>query len=344
LIGGTNFNSLSITANTLARQGSLGFQYANAGNERIMRRTPSEEITEDIDDIIDTVAHEFGHSFNLGDEYEDFPGDRPNAFEGFDNIAVLSTINFDPNFLVNRQLNPDRVKWFELLRIELSNTLIKDTETDGAQMKVTIDKRAIAHWVEAKKQNLEAYLRHIEIAPSGRQLPLKVGDSHYLVRLTIGTINEANGTIMLGGLEMPSPVPTFPAGSVLFVPRRDSADELVYVVEKKVLDKLKATRLPLNQDADTTKINREEDDPVDIADFKPPCKAYKLIGVYEGASQFTGMLYRPAGLCKMRKGGDAGVGDGEFCHVCKYLIVQRVNPTFLDLLDRNYYPEAKKNG
>jgi hypothetical protein len=46
----------------------------------------------------------------------------------------------------------------------------------------------------------------------------------------------------------------------------------------------------------------------------------------------------------MRKASDEGTGDGEFCHVCKYLIVNRVDPGLHAILDRNYYPAAKKNG
>jgi hypothetical protein len=344
LIGGTNFNASTITANTLASARMLNFEYAGAGNGKIMRRKPADSIYEDIDDIINTIAHEFGHSFNLGDEYEDFPGDKPDLFSDQDNIATLSTINLDANYLTNRKLDPEKVKWFDLLRMEESYTLLKDSEIDGGRLKVTIDKRSISRWVAAKSRNLEAFLRLIEITPRGKQLPLEHDGSHYLVRLTIEEINEAQGTILLGGLELPAPVPVFAAGSLLFIPKRDSAGELVYVVEKKVLAKLKSTALPLNKDSDTTKVNKEADDPISIADFKAPCKSYKLIGVYEGAKGYTGMVYRPSGLCKMRKSTDEGVGDGEFCHVCKYLIVNRVDPNYHDILDKKYYPTAKKNG
>ncbi|MCL4876369.1 MAG: hypothetical protein KJ064_06915 [Anaerolineae bacterium] len=345
LTGGTNFNNLTITANTLAKFSSVGFEYINAANERRMRRTPPADIDEDIDDIINTVAHEFGHSFNLGDEYEDFPADQPDAYDGYDNLAALSTIKLDNNFLTNRKFNVDKIKWFDLLRMQVSDTLIKDSETEGGEIKVTIDRRFIGRWVEAKKQNLEAYLRKMDITPVGRQLPLKVGDDHYLVRLTIGNINQANGTILLGGLELPpEPFPVFPAGSLVFIPKRNSAGELMFVVEKKVLDKLKSTNLPLNRDTDTSKINKEADDPIDITDFKPPCKSYKLVGIYEGGGTYTGMVYRPSGLCKMRKSSDAGTGDGEFCHVCKYLIVNRVDPGLLAILDGKHYPGAKKGG
>jgi len=126
---------------------------------------------------------------------------------------------------------------------------------------------------------------------------------------------------------------------VLFLPLRDTSGNLIFVVEKKVIDTLKLINLPLNKNQDTRQINREADDPVDIANFKPPCKSYKLLGLYEGASRWTGMVYRPAGLCKMRD-----QANGEFCHVCKYLIVNRVDPGNHALMDKKYYPKAKKNG
>ncbi len=345
LIGGTNFNALTITANTLNKNSSLAFQFAGSGTEKIMRRTPPDSIDDDIDDIINTVAHEFGHSFHLDDEYEDFPGDHSDSLGDYDNQCVLSQVNLDATFQSDRKIDPDKVKWFDLLRMEVSDTLIQDSLEVGGRLQVKIDGRFIPRWVEAKAQNKKAYLRKIEIASNGRQLPFAVGDSHYLVGLDIEDIFPGEGTIFLGGAKLPpSPIPVFPAGSVVFLPKRDASDNLVFVVEKKVIDALKSSHLPLNQDTDTQHVNKDADDPVDVPNFKPPCKSYKLVGIYEGASGWTGMVYRPAGLCKMRKSTDAGQGDGEFCHVCKYLIVNRVDPGNHALMDKKYYPTAKKNG
>jgi hypothetical protein len=359
LHGGTNFNALTITANTLAGKTLISFEYVNTGNERIMRRIIPDSISEDIDNVINTVTHEFGHSFNLDDEYEDFPGDQPNSYDGYDNIAALETIRLDDDYLKNENLDPKKVKWFDLLRIILSDTLTRNSETESGQIKVSIDPKYIRNWVEAKNQNLEAYLRKINVTPQGKQLPLKYGETNYLTELTIGEIDPVNGTILLGGLELPPlPFPVFPKGSLLFLPKLNNANELMYVVENKVLEKLENTKKPLNKYTDTSIPNKNADYPIRIADFEPPCKAYKLIGVYEGGSGYTGMVYRPAGLCKMRTSSDpsflkelvaedkstsARVGDGEFCHVCKYLIVNRVDPSLHELLDKKYYPEAKKN-
>lgn len=344
LIGGTNFNANTMTALTLNSLHRASNTSDDTGNRRIRRRTPPDEIDMDLQDVVDTIAHEFGHSFNLADEYEDFPRDEPDAFQEDDNVTTLSVINLNSNFLTNRKLDPAKVKWFELVRIRVSDSLTQPSAAVGGQMRVTIDPGQIGKWTEAKEQNLKAFLRHIDLPASGRQLPLPADDAHHLVRLDIGAINESAGTILLGGLEMPVPPPSYPAGSLLYIPVRDDDDNVLLVVEKKVVEKLNATNLPLNDDPDRSKATEEADHPVDIADFKPPCKSYKLIGVYEGAIKVTGMTYRPAGLCKMRKSGDAGTGDGEFCHVCKYLIVNRVDPALHGLLDDEHYPTAKKNG
>jgi hypothetical protein len=344
MIGGANFNAKTVTANSLRRNSKLDFEYAasNTATKKVMQRRLSGGIDPDLNDIINTVAHEFGHSFNLGDEYEEIRGDKPDAWDGFDNITSLNNVFSGPGSSPpsgSRLIDPGKLKWFELLRIELSAALMADSSQQGGEIEVTIDRRQIPRWVAAKAQGREAYLRRIRIAAAGTQLPLAVGDADYLVRLEIGDINESNGTIRLGGLELPpSPFPIFPKGSLLFVPRRDSGGNLVYVVEKQVRDFIAGNNLPLNKDTDTANVNKDPDYPKDIPNFKPPCKSARLIGVYEGAFQGTGLVYRPAGDCKMRS------QSGGFCHVCKWLITNRVDPALHDVIDRLFFPEAKKNG
>jgi hypothetical protein len=341
--GGTNFNALTVTANTLNAHTRLDFEYpgTNTATKKVMRRTPPAEVDEDLGDVIKTVAHEFGHSFHLGDEYETFPADKGDSNSGYDNIVALHDIFSDPNWATNhsRQVDAAKVKWFDLLRMRLSARLVEDSTQAGASIEVRIDPRQIPRWEAEKAATRTAYLRRIRISPQGAQLPLAVGDADYLVRLDIGDIDAARGSIRLGGLELPSPpFPVFPKGSLLFVPQRDAADNLVFVVEKKVRDFITGNHLPLNQDTDTTHVNAEGDDPVSIPDFKPPCKSQRLVGLYEGASNYSGLVYRPAGNCKMRKHGDS------YCHVCKWLITNRVDPSLHDVIDRLYYPTAKKNG
>jgi hypothetical protein len=265
LLGGANFNALTVTANTLSTSRRLGFEYpaSNTATKKVMRRNPG-SISEDLDDIIDTVAHEFGHSFNLGDEYEEVRGDTPDASNGYDNVTPLNSVfsGAGPSPQAgSRLIDPGKVKWFELLRIEMSATLTQASTAQGGTMEVTIDPRQIQRWVKAKEEGREVFLRRIRIAPGGAQLPLAVGDADYLVRLEIGAINAQQGTIRLGGPELPLPIPPFPAGSLLFLPRRDGDGNLVFVVEKKVRDFIAGNHLPLNKDPDTANVNKEADHP-----------------------------------------------------------------------------------
>ena len=60
-----------------------------------------------------------------------------------------------------------------------------------------------------------------------------------------------------------------------------------------------------------------------------------LIGVYEGGAGHDCGMFRPSGRCKMRAQFDATV---PFCHVCRYLIVDRLDPTKHGELDALYDP------
>ena len=66
---------------------------------------------------------------------------------------------------------------------------------------------------------------------------------------------------------------------------------------------------------------------------------HDLIGIYEGGGGHDCGVFRPAGRCHMRDSNDRTV---PFCHVCRYVIVDRVDPTRHGELDRIYgrqYPK-----
>jgi hypothetical protein len=343
-LGGANFNALTITASSVNTSRVLPFNYFNAAGQRLMRRAPDDPIALDLQSAINAISHEFGHTFNLDDEAELVPIDDPNVDTSFDNVTSLTDIQLDADFLTNRRLDPDKVKWLKLPRLEIADTLAEPSQSAGtAQMRVRIDPGQIGKWVEAQFQGLEVSLRTGPPADR-RQLPMPTDGQHVLERLAIvDTIDEASGTILLGGPQMPAAPPVFPAGSLLFIPKLDPESGLpLLLVERKVLDFLRSTHLPLNRDPDRSRPNFEKDVPLDVPGFKPPCKRHRLIGVYEGAVLVTGMVYRPAGLCKMKMLGNPTTGDIEFCHVCKYLIVNRVNPALHPLLDAKHYPTPKK--
>jgi len=64
---------------------------------------------------------------------------------------------------------------------------------------------------------------------------------------------------------------------------------------------------------------------------------WQLIGLYEGGRAEHCGIYRPAGYCKMRALGHwwshaAEYRDVAFCYVCRWEIINRIDPTLLPLL------------
>ncbi|MGV9267634.1 hypothetical protein ACWDRR_23585 [Kitasatospora sp. NPDC003701] len=339
--GGTNINVRTATAQTVNTFSGASYVYANAADKRELRRDPPADIAVDFDDVIQTVAHEFGHSFNLSDEYEEFGGDDTGGATtatdlSGDNVSVLGFLRAgtDPN---DRHIDPAKVKWLKLPRIRTAAALLTDSvavTTPVRGIKVTIGSRNMAQWQQAKALLSEVRLRAFGIQPGGRQLPLDDSPAAHLEGLVVSQVLPAEGALVIATPGSAAP-PTFKKGSIVFVPLKDTLHQPLLVVEPKVLKFLQDNHNPLNQDQDTARKRTEDDNPVDIPDFSAPCKSARLIGIFEGADHQAGAHYRPAGRCKMRK------SSTDFCHICAWLIVNRVDPTFHALLDRKFYPESK---
>lgn len=361
--GGTNLNNNSVTAASVNAYSVLTVSYVpNANpNIKLMRREDPTKVTLDLSGLIDTVAHEFGHSFNLGDEYEISPeppnfaaerlnpaDSRPNFFDTDDNLASLEAVFNDPNYITSgsREIDPAKFKWFGLPRIRLSVRMTAATQMSGAKIVVTVPPVEAAAWEAIKTSGEEVHMRMPEFGPTGQQLPLSSADTHHLTGLKVDSVDAAAGRITLESTTPINPAPAFPEGSYVFLPHRDTGGVVQSIIEPKVLAQLTASHKPLNSDIDkpdaTSKINRGADFPRDIPDFKPPCQSSRLLGAYEGGGTWAGLIYRPSGTCKMRtsSGGDE---HGEFCHVCKWLITNRVDPGKHHIVDSRFYPKAKKN-
>lgn len=73
--------------------------------------------------------------------------------------------------------------------------------------------------------------------------------------------------------------------------------------------------------------------------FKKPKKLPSradLIGIYDGGGHVDCGVYRPAGRCRMRHRINASL---PFCQVCRYVIVDKVDPAFQGALDLLYAPQ-----
>ena len=68
--------------------------------------------------------------------------------------------------------------------------------------------------------------------------------------------------------------------------------------------------------------------PASSASFKPPKHTHLIVGIYETGATFRCGVYHPAGACAMTSEKDA-TGQTvarEFCHVCRYGLVDQIDP------------------
>jgi hypothetical protein len=153
--------------------------------------------------------------FGEGDEYELKRGDEWNfkTHEDFlyDNLTRLgrvfangvvnSTTNEVTVTYVDRKIDPAKVKWFALERMQLSDALLAPAQTVATGVKLTIDRCHAGQWRQAQEANLAVFLR--ETTLNHEQLPLPTASGRFLSGLKILSIDEAAGTLIVNGPGLP---------------------------------------------------------------------------------------------------------------------------------------------
>jgi predicted Zn-dependent protease with MMP-like domain len=342
LDGGTSILADSMVVLTLDNLHLVHTTYTDTTARRQLTRDALTDLKPDVREVVDTLAHEFGHAFNLADEYEHNPGDDPQASDTdefvYDNLTSLGRIQRPGQPAGDRHLDPSRVKWLELPRMILSSRLVRDTVASAAGIVVPLEHHQMSDWKRARKWNHRPSLLRLDLSSVGQRLPLGTGPTNILTDLTIVDLDEANATMTLGGPNLPQPPPVFPIGSVVYLPNPDNPT----VLKPQVLAVLQQTGLPINADTDHQNPRDKPDSPVKIPGLRMPCHEQEVVGVYEGGHNYAGGMYRPTGECKMR--AQSGKEDaGEFCFVCKWLIVNRADAGLHAHLDRDY-PEKSCGG
>lgn len=318
------------------------------------------------DASIAMIAHEFGHSFMLGDEYEEFHknADR-DEIDYADNLVHFNDIKKTTSPLPNlpKPIDPEKIKWSVLHRTQLSAKIIENsTITNPHEIKVKVSEKDVGKCKVLEEKNKKVIIRKMIInfeLQGSKQLRADADSTKrkdFFENLVITNISPENiitlsssNTLNIAGAEAKQ----IPAGSILYLPKMyEDGTTPFTLIEKEVMNFMKTEKydaslpagraLSENFNKDNTpkldEVNNETDYPPDITGFYKPCNDYKMIGAYEGGGTFVGDAYRPTGACKMRE-QDKEKGEGEFCYVCKYLIVSRVNPSKLAKLDEEY-PES----
>jgi hypothetical protein len=82
--------------------------------------------------------------------------------------------------------------------------------------------------------------------------------------------------------------------------------------------------------------------PAGLPANRPRYKA-QIVGLYDGGVRFFCGVYHPSGACIMRKlEVPSGATTYLFCPVCRYLLVDRIDPSKHGVIDADYskrYPQ-----
>ena len=316
-----------------------------------------------------TLSHELGHAlaFRLGDEYE---GRSSLPAADVDAVAEIEDFtNLTHDGRVRRATPPiidtSKIKW-TWHRIDFASPLAADVAIAAGSTTVVVTIRLpigmtpIAQPITMGRWALvgvlgglgdpegDVFLRNPDLNPHrrGSTAALLGPFTITAVDTTLNTV-----TLKLKSGQIPAAI-TLPERSVLYKPKFVRATaQVLSVIHPRVLGDIATNgpfdaRVPRNTACGVQQSGPRQ--PRAIAGVTYPAQQHTVIGLYEGGGEYTCDVHRPTGMCKMRSPGTGtfnpatGVlvsfkeDDNHFCFVCKYAIVDAVDPSRHDLVDREY--------
>ena len=312
-------------------------------------------------DACRTFGHELAHKFGVGDEYSEFPGRFAFQDEPLSDFANLQTEKSAKDAAGSFVGDEIKWNWHRITKAALivpnKNDPAKPPITESAgQFEIPVrlghglqfqkgDKvlLRLRKWKEPLQKkpdtlNVDQLLEVIEI----KKFEFGITDPPPRDRIVVQPVDA--GSVNLGQLER------FREGSILYLPT--PAPESVRDPTKYPF----AEMVPLNIKQAITGQNRPLT-PVPCMDIPgffqqlPDLKDIEVnlrgkffkpfvVGLYEGGATHTCGVMRPAGQCMMRNSHEE---HAFFCPVCRYVVVDFVNPFVHFQIDREYqfiYPQS----
>lgn len=293
----------------------------------------------------DIVVHELGHSLWLGDEYNDnansatLPNAQRTEIESkYINLTTfLNQSNGD-----DTPPKPSAVFKWNCDRMILSSATQQVTSPlASGPLTVSLSPNDAARWTNFTTKSSLAYIRPSILAIAGvakgfasAQLGLEFDPTKYAYGPYSWQIAGETLTLtpaVVSAARNPNyPNADLPLGSVVYIPKLDSNGNILTLISGPVLQFINANGpFPLGTGPN---LGHTEVPPSAIHLLTYPSQMYEVIGLYTGGGTWTHGVYRPSGMCRMRD----QYNHTAFCFVCKYLIVDQIDPSQLADLDKQY--------
>ncbi len=313
-------------------------------------------ISSKVSNVLGAVAaHEIGHSFGLGDEYakleETFLGSAADLESYYGNLQDHEDVLDD-----NGQIHGDQIKW-NWHRIKNAGVVSRIiTSTPGGEWKIPLIKGHGGRFSQGdtvflRKRNYPKPLGKLKKDVSDPDLSqplqvLQVGELPAVVKPPPLPPLPAADFVLVSGVITPDE--DFGEGDVLYVPVpapesvRSASYPYAEMVAKNIKDFITNNHRPLTAVPCQRDYRGEQDPELPGVDL-PFCFSHKtrIVGLYAGGRQYHCGIYHPTGNCIMRD--SENTHSREFCAVCRYVIVDIIDPSKHATIDDDYndiYPQA----
>jgi hypothetical protein len=312
-----------------------------------------------------TFVHELSHSFTLGDEYIDSASQIPEVLhyisddsiitvnakdyinDNYSNLTVKAdTMRMLETDLDNRThvLHGDEIKWnwHRIRKAGVVNGTIEYIGDDKFRIPLERwhgNRFVIGDRVHLRLRQYREFPPKPLIKNPTISLPLEV--TYPLPEANVIHVSVKYDAIF----DYPNMVndPTmFLAGSIVYVPTPapDSAktDKYPYaeMIAKNIKDYISQQKLPLSDSRDDPQVPDIPDSLLHNSFSKKDWP--KIVGLYSGGWLYHYGIFHPTGDCSMRE----QMGNRGYCAVCKYILVDSIDPTKHWHIDREYekvYPQ-----
>ncbi|MFN0248735.1 MAG: hypothetical protein ACKV2T_17735 [Kofleriaceae bacterium] len=283
-------------------------------------------------EIADVLAHELAHTTPFGELNDEYQGEGHAPTTPADIEDVEKRLN--TQLLANARspngaIDPDRLRW-NWPRAQAA-AVVDDLHGTGQILTIVLNAENFARW-PSNTVGREVFLR-------ARRTSMLTGIPRATGLMTVQAIDRVNQTIRAlvqivdGGAEAHAIV--FRHDGVLVLPVVDAARVVQTLVHPQVIAAMGAGPFA---PAPGCVPNPRPAPPV-IPNFRMPRDQSRLVAAYETAGTYNCGVIRASADCKMRTtitlGGRMPV---DFCFVCKYAMVECIDPGSHGELDRTSYP------